>query len=49
MIDKITAVFIMALSVTALGIALRPGSAAPALASNILSGFAGVQRAAYGS
>ncbi len=48
MIDKIIGVFTMALVITGLGIALRPGSQAPALASTILSGFAGVQRAAYG-
>lgn len=49
MIDKIVSVFIMALVITGLGIALRPGSQAPALAREILSGFAGVQRAATGA
>lgn len=48
MVDKIVGVFIMALAVTALGIAVRPGSQAPSLADKILSGFAGIQRAAYG-
>lgn len=48
MIDKIISVFIMALVITGLGIALRPGSQAPALATAILNGFAGVQRAAAG-
>jgi hypothetical protein len=49
MIDKIVGVFVMALVITGLGIALRPGSQAPQLASSILNGFAGVQRAAYGN
>ena len=49
MIDKVISVFIMALVITGLGIALRPSSNAPALAREILSGFAGVQRAAAGS
>lgn len=48
MIDKIISVFIMALVITGLGIALRPGSQAAALAREILSGFAGIQRAASG-
>jgi len=46
MIDKIISVFIMALIITGLGIALRPGSQAPQLAKSILDGFANVQRAA---
>ncbi|QOI67163.1 membrane DNA delivery protein [Microbacterium phage LuzDeMundo] len=49
MIDKIISVFVMALVITGLGIAVRPGSQAPALAEKILSGFAGIQRAAYGN
>lgn len=48
MIDKVIGVFTMALVITGVGIALRPGSSAPALADKVLSGFAGVQRAAYG-
>lgn len=49
MIDKIVSVFIMALAVTAVGITLRPGSQAPAVISEILQGFAGIQRAASGN
>lgn len=46
MVDKIVSVFIMALIITGLGIALRPGSQAPKLATSILDGFAKVQKAA---
>lgn len=46
MVDKIVSVFIMALIITGLGIAVRPGSLAPKLATSILSGFAGIQKAA---
>jgi hypothetical protein len=49
MIDKVISVFIMALVITGLGIALKPGSQAVPLAREILSGFAGVQRAAAGN
>lgn len=48
MIDKVIGVFTMALVITGLGIAVRPGSQAPALAGTILKGFAGIQSAAYG-
>lgn len=46
MIDKIVSVFLMALVITGLGIALRPGAQTPAVAREILTGFAGIQRAA---
>jgi len=49
MVDKIVSVFIIALVVTALGIAVRPGSQAPQIIRESLSGFAGIQRAAAGS
>lgn len=48
MIDKVVSVFTLALIITGLGIAVRKGSQAPLLASKILTGFAGIQRAAYG-
>lgn len=48
MVDKIVSIFIMALVVTGLGIAVAPNSQAPSIISKILSGFAGIQRAAYG-
>lgn len=47
MVDKVIGVFTTALVVTALGIALRPGSSAPKLVDSILGGFAKVQRASY--
>lgn len=46
MIDKIVSVFIMALIITGIGIAVRPGSLAPKLATSILDGFAKIQKAA---
>lgn len=49
MIDKVISVFIMALIITGLGIAVRPGSQAPQIIRESLTGFAGIQRAAYGS
>jgi hypothetical protein len=49
MIDKVIGVFTMALVITGLGIAVRPGSQAPAVADSILKGFAGIQKAAYGN
>lgn len=48
MIDKVIGVFLLALVVTGLGVAVRKGSQAPALASNILGGFAKIQTAAFG-
>lgn len=48
MIDKIIGVFTMALVITGIGIAVAPKSQAPVLAKNLLTGFAGVQKAAYG-
>jgi len=48
MIDKIISVFIMALVITGLGIAVRPGSQAPAIIKESLGGFAKIQTAAYG-
>lgn len=48
MVDKVVSIFIMALVITGIGIAVRPGSQAPALVSKALTGFAGIQRAAYG-
>lgn len=49
MIDKVVSIFIMALVITGLGIAVRPGSQAPQIIRESLSGFAGIQRAAAGS
>jgi hypothetical protein len=46
MVDKFFSLFTTALIVTALGIALRPGSQAPAVIRAWMSGFASVQRAA---
>lgn len=46
MVDKIVSVFIMALIITGIGIAVRPGSLAPKLATSILDGFAKIQKAA---
>jgi len=48
-IDKVISVFIMALIITGLGIAVRPGSQTPAIIRETLSGFSGIQRAAAGS
>lgn len=46
MVDKVVSIFTLALIITGLGIAVRPGSQAPKLAEKILTGFAGIQRAA---
>lgn len=46
MVDKVVSIFTLALIITGLGIAVRPGSQAPQLASKILTGFAGIQKAA---
>jgi hypothetical protein len=49
MIDKIIGVFTAVVIITGIGIAVQPKSQAPAVIKQILSGFAGVQRAAYGN
>lgn len=46
MVDKFFSLFTTALVVTAVGIAVRPGSKAPQVVSAWLSGFAKVQSAA---
>lgn len=48
MVDKFFSLFTTALVVTAVGIALRPGSKAPQVISAWLGGFAKVQSAAAG-
>lgn len=49
MVDKFFSVFVTALGVTAVGIALRPGSKAPQVISAWMGGFANVERAAAGT
>ena len=48
MVDKIVSVFVTALAVTAVGIALRPGAPTAKVIDATLSGFAKMQRSAYG-
>jgi hypothetical protein len=48
MFDKVFTVLTTALAITAVGIALRPGAPTAAVASSLLGGFAGIQKAAYG-
>ena len=48
MLDKVIGVFTLALVVTAVGVAVAPGSQAPKLISTALSGFSSIQKAAYG-
>jgi len=49
MVDKFFSVFTTALAVTAVGIALRPNSAAPGVIKAWMGGFANVERAAAGT
>ena len=48
MVDKIVSVFTTALVITGVGIALRPGAVTPKVIEAGLTGFAKVQRAAFG-
>ena len=48
MAEKFFTVLTTALAITAVGIALRPGSQAPGVITAFFKGFAGVQTAAYG-
>jgi hypothetical protein len=48
MVDKLVSVFITALTVTGIGIALRPGAPTASVISATLNGFANVQKATYG-
>lgn len=48
MVDRIMSVAVVALGITALGIALRPGAPTAKVISSAFSGFAKVQKAAYG-
>lgn len=48
MVDKIVSVFTMALMVTALGIALRPGAPTASVIGSATRGFAAIQTAAFG-
>lgn len=48
MLDKVFTVFGTALVITGVGIALRPGAPTAAVVRETLSGFAGIQRAAFG-
>lgn len=49
MVDDIISIFTLALIVTAVGIVVSHGSAAAQVISAGMNGFAGIQRAAYGS
>lgn len=46
MVDKFFSLFTTALVVTAIGIALRPGSQAPSVIRAWMNGFSSIQRAA---
>jgi len=48
MVDKIVSIFTLALVVTGVGIALRPGAPTAQVLGTALSGFAKIQTAAYG-
>lgn len=48
MVDKIVSIFTTALLITGLGIALRPNAPTAKVIESTLSGFAKVQRAAFG-
>ena len=48
MVDKIVSVFVTALAITAVGIALRPGAPTAKVIEATTSGFAKIQRAAFG-
>ena len=48
MFDKVISVFVTALAITGLGIALRPGSQAAPVIAATTAGFAGIQTAAFG-
>lgn len=48
MVDKIVSVFVTALVITGIGIALRPGSPLPKVIQVTLEGFSKIQRSAYG-
>jgi len=48
MVDRIVSVFVTALIVTGVGVALRPGAPTAKVIESTLTGFSKIQRAAYG-